>query len=243
MGEVARSNKDGSLVPREAAKQRQYDEAGNPIYIRTNSQEVRLAMAEFHFYGSDNDSRRIIDAIFDCGDMRLTPSLNYPTRCPKAFCKIEDGLLEAIAVNRRLYITGAFSRQPLRLQEVKGGKYDGTYVVEGRLGGPAMSISLPMCKLIEQNMYHLGPGNLFCHNVFWSDDGGEYKVPADVKAAYAALCKQIKSALERHRVGDKTFYIGKDGFQLLERGKAWLLENGSWIDASGVIVKSNLSRP
>jgi hypothetical protein len=200
-------------------------------------------MAEFHFYGSDCDNRRIIDSILDFGDIRLTPSLNYPTICPTAYSKVEDGLLEALTVNRRLYITGSFSREPLRLQIVKGGKYDGTYVVEERLGGPAMSISLPMCKVLDNVMYHLGPGTLFCQNVFWSDDGGEHKAPTEVKAAYVALRDRIKSQLGRHQIGNENVYIGQDGFTLLQQGKAWVLSNGNWLDAFGRVVKSNLARP
>jgi len=215
----------------------------SPLATQSDPKEVRIAMAEFHFYGSDHDSLRVIDAILDGGDIWLTSSLNYPTRYAKAFSKVENGLLESLKVNRRLNITGSFSREPLRLQEVKGGKYDGTCIVEERLGGPAMSISLPMCKLLDQNMYHLGPGSLFCQNVFWGDDGGEYNAPTEVKAAYAILRKRIKSVLCRQRVSDETVYIGRDGFELLEQGKAWILSNGSWLDASGAVVKSNLARP
>src|SRR5215469_14778406 len=106
-------------------------------------------MAEFDFYGSEEDAYRALGAILQRPGIRLTPSRNYTTTHPKAYAEIDESLRESLRINRQLYITGDFSACPIRLSEVRAGKYAGTYVVDEYRGGPVMSVSLPMWKKLD----------------------------------------------------------------------------------------------
>lgn len=197
-------------------------------------------MAQFDFYGNDTDSLAALHALLDPGDVRVTPSLNYHTAHPRSYRGVENELLEALKINRRLFITGRFSKRPLHLEQVEGGDYSGTYVITEREGGPALSISLPMAKRLDGKICHLGPGDLFCHNVFWDDDGTEYKAPDDIKQAYVTLRKRLKSVVKRRHIGEDHVWVGDGGLKLVEEGKALILINGNWVDAEGTLVKSNV---
>jgi hypothetical protein len=195
-------------------------------------------MAQFDFYGSQEDWYPVLEALLERPDIRLTPGRNYTTMHPKAYSEIDDSLRENLREVRRFFITGDFSKHPLWLREYRRTDYAGVYSIDERRGGPALSLTLPMCNKLDERFLYLGPGDLFCHNIFWSDDD-EYKAPPDVKAAYVELRKRVRSRLKKRQIADETIWIGDGGIGLLDRGEALILRNGNWLDASGRFVKSN----
>ena len=200
-------------------------------------------MAEYHFYGAQEDTLRVLAKILEDGAYWLIPSTNYLEKKVKAHTAMSPDLLHALSINRRLYIGGFFSRQPVCFMKLDGGKCAGTYVVDQKRGGPLLSVSLPMCKKLDEKIWHLGPGDLFCPPYFWDDAAHKGIAPSpETKKVYAHLKKLIKGTLRQATIG-KPVWIGEAGLSLLEQRQALILMNGQWVTISGEFVKSNLNKP
>src|SRR5262249_17096212 len=158
-------------------------------------------MADFYFYGSHEDSLAVLRALLEKGDIVATANTNYPTRRLKSFRRLSPALLEALAINSMLFLTGPFSKAPLRLWKLDGGKYAGTYCIEQRHGGPALAISMPICKKLDGVIWHLRRGELYYQKHYFDDASQQWLRPSDeLKAWHAALVKRIKPALKRTRI-------------------------------------------
>src|SRR5262249_6524940 len=136
---------------------------------------------------------------------------------------------------------GPFSKAPLRLWKLDGGKYAGTYCIEQRHGGPALAISMPICKKLDGVIWHLRRGELYYQKHYFDDASQQWLRPSDeLKAWHAALVKRIKPALKRTRI-DKELWIGKHALSLLQRGEALIqVYYGEWLDFAGNVVKSDI---
>ncbi len=197
-------------------------------------------MAEFHFYGSYDDTLQILQALLRYDGIAFTPRLNYPGPIPPSFHDVTNELRDAIHINRGLILTGPFSETPLVLQEITGGKYDGTFVLDTTRGGPFLELELPMCKKLDGVHWHLGPGSLFHPREFW-DESGNNRIPlsGSSKAAYEFLVNAIKSVVRRKKIGESTRWIGPSAISLLDRAEALILVQGNWLSSNGEVVKSN----
>jgi hypothetical protein len=211
----------------------------DPQDFQENSKAI-TAMAEFNFYGSQEDAMAVLRNVLEPGQVEVVPDLSHTSAKPKLFRKATAELLHALTINRGMYLTGSFSRNPLFLKKITRGKYSGRFHIDLTRGGPAMSLALPFCKKLEGEMWHLGPGSLFYPRCYWDDAITQAIRPSDeLKAAYTSLVKIIKSALLRRHIG-KHVWIGREGLSLLEQQQALILVNGKWLNGKGRTVKSNI---
>jgi hypothetical protein len=196
-------------------------------------------MAEFNFYGSLKDSVWVLERLTQQGDLSLTPCLNFATRHPSSYHRLDQGLLKALNINRRLFITGPFSRAPLSLREVKGGEYSGTFSIDETRGGPALSITIPMCQQRDDKLWYLAPGDVFYPPEYWDDASNQPVIPTlAVKEAFSAIVGVIKSQFRRVKI-HKSVWIGPEALCLLDESKALILIEGKWCSRQGDLVKLN----
>lgn len=184
-------------------------------------------MAEFSFFGSEEDRNAIMQDILATGMYTFIGNRSCSEPKPFLFKKVDQALLDNIKVNKMLFISGPFSKSPLVMEETVGGEYDGTYSVDEMQGGPLLILSLP-AVLCEDGFIELIPGDL-SYLKFYFDTDGEAVSPSDeIKAHYKSLTKLIKKYLVRFKIED-TEWIGSDALNLLKTGKAKILSNGKML--------------
>jgi len=196
-------------------------------------------MAEFYFWGAEEDSLKIINSILAIGDYTLLPDLHYRDRNPRIYERAEPSLFDSLTRKKRVYVFGPYSKEPAFMEELKRGRDDGNYYVSETKGGPVLSLSLPGYKMIE-GVVELVPGNFSRRSDYWDPTLTKMiKASDELKQHYERIRSEIKSRLVRKKVSEN-IWIGAQAWELLSQNKAILLTNGKWWDGKGNFVRSNL---
>ncbi len=190
-------------------------------------------MAQFTFYASETDRIQILNAILIQRNYTFIGNRCYQEPKPCLFDKMCQALLDNISVNKLLFIKGPFSKLRIQMDQLKGGEYAGSYVVQQNMGGPLLEMSLPGSRR-EGELVNLTPGDLFYALYYWGLDGEKtFRPTEELKLHYQLLIKTIKKHLIRYDVGHR-IWIGNDACHLLEQGAAKILSRGKWLTISDI---------
>jgi hypothetical protein len=196
-------------------------------------------MAEFHFWGAEEDKIAIIKAVLAFGDYQLLPDLHYLDPNPRAYKDAEPALFEALTRKKTLYVLGPYSKKPVFMEELDRGRDDGCYYVSEARGGPILSLSVPGCRVVD-GIVELAPGNFSRRSEYWDDAvTTPTKASDELKQHYKLILGEIKRYLVRKKIM-QPMWIGPEAWELLGQGKAIILRKGKWWDSKGNFVKSNI---
>jgi hypothetical protein len=189
-------------------------------------------MAEFRFHALTSDRRNLLEAVLAIPGTTVSPNMNYPTPTPLYFSSLDEKLINFMDTNPTLFITGSFSTYGLATTEVMGGEFRDTFVVEGRKGGPSLSLTLPRSQDAKGCTY-VGQGALYIEREYCIDEETGWAVPnEDVKRAYSEMRRCLKKCLVNRKIG-RSLWISPKAYSRVESGRGLVLGNGWWMDSKG----------
>jgi hypothetical protein len=144
-------------------------------------------MAQFDFYGMREDSFRMLEALFDRGDLVAHLDADaYDRPEPRSFTALTVELRKELCTWHRLMFSGSFSTHPVLMRQQQTGPDAGKFFLSENRGGPLITFIMATegfgaGYLSTQPEYQLTPGH--------------YEKPSQaVKDAYADMVKRMKKA-------------------------------------------------
>jgi hypothetical protein len=194
-------------------------------------------MAEFKFYGCDEDFGELVSAVLAPRGNVLTPDIEYLSKQYPSFSSVQ-ALETCASPNRQYFVTGRFTLEPLTLIDVSTDDEQPAFTVALHSSYQAFSLSLPSTRHCMGKIL-LGPGLLHLPRAYFSEEFSA-KPDEPTREAYEDVKRTLKSRLVTKRVNQHRLLITKRAKELLDANKALILVQGWWLDNSGEKVWSNL---
>ena len=199
---------------------------------------MRIAVAEFQFYGTWNDARSCLEAITALGPFTFVLDKWYAEPIPKQFTVLDENSIEAVRKDPGVYVLSAhYTRFPVRFGRPTP---TGLMRIWSTESGVSLHLSLPV-EHNHQGRLRVGMG-LLSYQAEYHDPvtGQRYMASEELKRAYAylrsVLCRQLmKRYVESTVVRNgrfipivETLWIGRSAIALLDAGQAEILVNGEF---------------
>lgn len=185
-------------------------------------------MAQFDFFGTWEDSWRLLQEIIKFNDVTFVPDLIYDSPEPIFINTINEEAKEYIKIKRHLYIWGKlFSKYPPLLLRRESGPKEGTYYVQVDYSGPSLELILPAC-FEENGLINLNTGMVTYSKEYLNPESGNWENPSkELKDVYKNICTLLKkSILIRYDLKTSYQWIGKNAVKLLQENKAQIIAKG-----------------
>lgn len=177
-------------------------------------------MVEFQFYGTWDDTWRLLRAVLAREGTACVADLAYHDAKPVWIRTLTSHAKEILRRRRRVYVFGEdFSTRPPCLVQHLSGPLAGRYFVYLAGGGQGLELALPNCHM-EEGIWQLGAGRLTHPHEFWNGERGRWEKPsANLRAAFTDVRMRLRAELEHH-MPIRDLWVGPSAWKLVRGGKA-----------------------
>lgn len=177
-------------------------------------------MAEFQFYGTWDDTWRVLKRILAREGTAFVADLAYHFPRPVWIRHLTSQAKEILHRRRRVYVFGEdFSLRPPCLVQPMTGSVAGKHFVYLAGGGQGLELALPNCQL-DEGVWQLDAGRLTYPHEFWDAERGRWEKPTTaLKAAFTDVKARMRTELEQH-LPIRDLWIGPAAWDLVTAGKA-----------------------
>ena len=187
-------------------------------------------MAQLNFYGSWEDSFRILEDILRLPSPGVILDRPYPTSsAPGVVTALTPEVRRVVASRRRVFlVVGQTGPDAVRMMRVEEGRHH-LHLDESL---SCFSLTFPPCY-VEGGHIHLSAGDLYRPARYWSATRQAFLPPAaSVRGAFDRLKRLISGRLSTVKLGGKRIRVGLDGLRLLREGEARVRVGLSWFTAA-----------
>lgn len=178
-------------------------------------------MAQLNFFGTWDDSWRILGAILEHPEFCILPDSRYSDSAPFEGRVLDTTLKQLCAERGAAYIwSSSFSVSPPFMVRVEEGKNAGKFFLDLSYGGPGLALHLPGCYE-KDNRVQLTPGSLWYPKKTFDSQSQLWKPPSfELKAGFRAVRDIIKRQLVELTNGANRILVGSDARRIIEENRA-----------------------
>jgi hypothetical protein len=181
-------------------------------------------MPVFYYSATFDESIGILRNLCEHG-FRIIPARTYDQPVATEYDQVTDELVEELREGPGFYLTGKFTRFPVRLMRLDAGPIAGKYVVDALTQGPVLEGLLARINLVDGKPTTL-LGYVSYQPQYKNPETGQWeKTSRETKAAYQAAVSITKKSLVKSEIAELP--IGAEALRLVKEGKARLREHFS----------------
>jgi hypothetical protein len=183
-------------------------------------------MAEFHYYGTFDESLAILGDVLSLGGLEALHDhgVRRPEDLPR-FGLLTEELKDRLRLVPRYFIVGPFTGSPLSFDVLETGPYAGEYRIQETENGPVLRGWLAQLREID-GLPTLCSGDFGHQRHYWDTRTNTgFWPPDDLKKSYAQIVRRMKRHLVQHQLGKKV-WITPGALGLLLAGKARIKDIG-----------------
>jgi hypothetical protein len=178
-------------------------------------------LAHFGFFGTWDDTWRILVAILEHPEYCILPDSRYSDPIPFEGRTVDTVLQQLCAERGVAFIwSTSFSVQPPFMLRIDEGPNAGKYFLDLSRGGPGLALHLPGCYE-KDNRVQLAPGALW-YPKKTIDLQSKQWIPAstELKAGFRAVRNIIRRQLVEVKIGASSILTGSNAKRLIDANQA-----------------------